>query len=56
MFVARFYVLVVLALGAWLAFRGSRMAARGEVVEGTVGGAVAVGLILLALVVEPPVN
>jgi hypothetical protein len=56
MFLARLYVLVALALGAWLAFRGSRMAARGEIVEGTVGGAVAVGLIALALIVEPPVT
>jgi hypothetical protein len=54
MFLARLYVLLVLGLGAWLAWRGSRMAARGEIVEGTVGGAVAVGLICLALVVEPP--
>lgn len=54
MVLARIYVLVVLSLGAWLAWRGSRMAARGEVMEGAVGGGVALGLICLALVVEPP--
>lgn len=46
------YALVVLAVGAALALGGSRQAARGDVISGTLGGGAAVGMILLALVVR----
>ena len=46
------YALVVLALGAALALGGSRQAARGDVISGTLGGGAAVGMILLAVVVR----
>jgi hypothetical protein len=46
------YALVVLAIGASLALAGSRQAARGDVLSGTLDGGVAVGMILLAVVVR----
>ena len=46
------YALVVLAVGAALALGGSRQAARGDVISGTLGGGAAVGMILLAVLVR----
>ena len=54
MTVAQGYTLVVLAIGAALALRASRQATRGDVVGGTIGGGTALGMVVLALVVDSP--
>lgn len=49
---AQVYSLVVLAAGVGLALAGSRFLVRGDVFSGTLGGASALGMILLAVVVR----
>jgi len=49
---AQGYGVLVLALGAWYALAGRRQALSGDLIGGTLGGGVALGMIMLALVVR----